>query len=241
LITGAGQGIGRAIALKFAKEGTSVIVNNVTEDRAKSVSKEIEEMGGSATPIQADVAHQDEVTNMVSKVMDEFGKIDILVNNAGIQTSSPFLKMSIAEWDRIIDVNLKGTFLCSQLVANNMIKNNYGKIVNIASIHYIIPRLNRIHYDVSKAGIAIMTKEMALELAKYKINVNCIAPGFIATEMNKEILGSPVKLNENISRIPWGRIGEPEDIAKAALFLVSDEAEYVTGAILNVDGGLGLK
>ncbi len=168
MITGAGQGIGRAIALKFAKEGTSVIVNNVTEDKAKSVSKEIEEMGGSATSIQADVAHQDEVTNMVSKVMDEFGKIDILVNNAGIQTSSPFLKMSIAEWDRIIDVNLKGTFLCSQLVANNMIKNNYGKIVNIASIHYIIPRLNRIHYDVSKAGIAIMTKEMALELAKYK-------------------------------------------------------------------------
>jgi len=241
LITGAGQGIGRAIALKFAKEGTSVIVNNVTEDKAKSVSKEIEEMGGSATPIQADVAHQDEVTNMVSKVMDEFGKIDILVNNAGIQTSSPFLKLPVAEWDRIIDVNLKGTFLCSQLVANNMIKNNYGKIVNIASIHYIIPRLNRIHYDVSKAGIAIMTKEMALELAKYKINVNCIAPGFIATEMNKEILGSPEKLNENISRIPWGRMGEPEDIANAALFLVSDEAEYITGAILNVDGGLGLK
>ncbi len=241
MITGAGQGIGRAIALKFAKEGTSVIVNNVTEDKAKSVSKEIEEMGGSATPIQADVAHQDEVTNMVSKVMDEFGKIDILVNNAGIQTSSPFLKLPVAEWDRIIDVNLKGTFLCSQLVANNMIKNNYGKIVNIASIHYIIPRLNRIHYDVSKAGIAIMTKEMALELAKYKINVNCIAPGFIATEMNKEILGSPEKLNENISRIPWGRMGEPEDIANAALFLVSDEAEYITGAILNVDGGLGLK
>ena len=241
MITGAGQGIGRAIALKFAKEGTSVIVNNVTEDRAQSVSKEIEEMGGSATPIQADVSHQDEVTNMVSKVMDEFGKIDILVNNAGIQTSSSFLKLPVAEWDRILDVNLKGTFLCSQLVANNMIKNNYGKIVNIASIHYIIPRLNRIHYDVSKAGIAIMTKEMALELAKYKINVNCIAPGFIATEMNKEILGSPEKLNENISRIPWGRMGEPEDIANAALFLVSDEAEYITGAILNVDGGLGLK
>jgi len=241
IITGAGKGIGRAIALEFAGEGSHVAVNNITLDKAESVSNEINGRGGSAMAIQADVSKEYEVAKMISEVISEYGKIDILVNNAGVQTSCPFLDLPIVDWNRIIDVNLKGAFLCSKLAAQHMVKHNTGKIINISSIHQDIPRINKIHYDVSKAGIAIMTQEMALELAKYRINVNCIAPGAIATEMNKDILESNELLNETVSRIPWGRMGYPEDIAKAALFLVSDEAEYITGAILKVDGGLGLR
>jgi NAD(P)-dependent dehydrogenase (short-subunit alcohol dehydrogenase family) len=241
LITGAGQGIGRAIALEFAREGATIVVNGLTLDKAVSVVNEIKEFGGIATPFKADISKFNEVEEMVTSAINKYKKIDILVNNAGIQMESSFLDLPLADWDEIMNVNLRGSYICSQLVARNMAKRNNGKIINIASIHYTAPRLGKIHYDVSKAGIVMLTKDMALELAQYHINVNCIAPGAIATDMNEDILVSPDRLRETISRIPWGRIGKPEDVARAALFLASDNAEYITGSIFNVDGGLSLR
>lgn len=240
LVTGAGQGIGRAIALIFAKEGASVIVNDIDLDKAAAVAEEINASGGRAIPVKADVSQSEEVSNMVAEALKHFGRIDILVNNAGIQTDSPFLDLSEEEWQRVIDVNLKGVFLCSQTVAKEMVKHRKGKIINISSIHQSIPRRNRAHYDASKAGIEILTKDMALELASYKINVNCIAPGAIATPMNKDILDSPEGIAEMNSKIPWGRMGKPEEVAQVALFLASDEADYIIGSTIYIDGGLSL-
>lgn len=162
------------------------------------------------------------------------------MNNAGIQTVNPFLEMSEGEWQRVIDVNLKGTFLCSQIVAKEMVKHGKGKIINISSIHQSTPRFNKIHYDVSKAGIAMLTKDMALELSNYKINVNCVAPGAIMTPMNKDILESPKKIAEIESKIPWERMGTPEEVAQAVLYLASDESDYITGSTIKIDGGLSL-
>jgi glucose 1-dehydrogenase len=242
IITGAGKGIGKAIALKFAEEGSTVIINNLSEENAIDVLKEIEQRTGRRHyALPGDVSIQEDVDRLVKYAIQKCGRIDILVNNAGKQSESPFLYLSTNDWDSVIDVNLKGAFFCSQLVAREMIKNKSGKIINITSIHHSIPRLNKIHYDVSKAGLTMLTMDMALELAQYRVNVNCIAPGAIETEMNKEILNSPEKLKETISRIPFNRMGKPEEIAKAALFLASDDANYITGAILNVDGGSSLR
>jgi glucose 1-dehydrogenase len=239
-ITGAGQGIGKAIAFLFAKEGSQVIVTNINLDRAVLVANAINKAGGIAFPLEGDVSNREQVGNMVSHVIEKFGRIDILINNAGLQTSARFLDLSENEWNRVFDVNLKGTFLCSQVISKYMINNGGGKIINISSIHQSIPRYNKAHYDASKAGIAMLTKDMALELAKYKINVNSIAPGAIATEMNKDILESPERLSRLNSIIPWERIGNPEDIALTALFLASKDADYITGATIFVDGGLSL-
>lgn len=240
LITGAGQGIGKAIALAFAKEGSFVAVNDIDINKAIEVANEINNSSGNAISVKADVSKSNDVQNMVKEIINNFGRIDILVNNAGIQTVAPFLELTEEEWDEIFKVNLKGTFLCSQMVAKEMIKFEKGKIINISSIHYSIPRFNKAHYDASKAGIEMLTKDMALELAKYKINVNCIAPGAIATPMNEDILNSPVKLAEINTKIPWKRMGKPDDISKVATFLASDDADYITGATICIDGGLSL-
>ena len=240
LVTGAGQGIGKAIALTFAAEGSCVVVNDIDLDKATAVADEINASGASALPIRADVSQNKEVSNMVAETIKSFGRIDVLVNNAGIQTVSPFLDLTEEEWQMVIDVNLKSTFLCSQMVAREMVKCRKGKIINITSIHQSIPRYNKAHYDASKAGIMMLTKDMALELSTYRINVNCIAPGAIATPMNKDILDSPERIAEMNSKIPWGRMGQPEEVAQAALFLASDEADYITGATICIDGGSSL-
>lgn len=240
LVTGAGKGIGRSIALTLANEGSSVIINDINLDDANAVAKEIIDLGGKSLSIKADVSQSREIKKMVLESIKNFGRIDILVNNAGIQTIIPFLELSEEDWQRVIDVNLKGTFLCSQIVAKEMVKQGKGKIVNISSIHQSIPRFNKIHYDVSKAGIAMLTKDMALELSKYKINVNSVAPGAIITPMNKDIIESSVKKAEIESKIPWKIMGKPEEVAQAVLYLVSDESDYVTGSSINVDGGSSL-
>lgn len=240
LVTGAGQGIGKAIALTFADEGSCVVVNDIDLDKATAVADQINASGEKAIPLRADTSQSKEVSGMVAEVIRSFGRIDILVNNAGIQTVSPFLDLSEEAWQRVIDVNLKGTFLCSQMVAREMVKNRKGKIINISSIHQSIPRYNKAHYDASKAGIMILTKDMALELSTYRINVNCIAPGAIATPMNKDILDSPERMVEMNSKIPWGRMGTPEEVAQVALFLASDETDYITGATICIDGGSSL-
>lgn len=239
-VTGAGQGIGKAIALTFANEGSCVVVNDIDLDKATAVAEEISASGGKALPLRADVSQSKEVSSMVAETIRSFGRIDVLVNNAGIQTVSPFLDLSEEAWQRVIDVNLKGTFLCSQMVAREMVKYRKGKIINISSIHQTTPRYNKAHYDASKAGIMMLTKDMALELSTYRINVNCIAPGAIATPMNKDILDSPERMAEMNSKIPWGRMGQPEEVAKAALFLASDETDYITGATICIDGGSSL-
>ena len=209
-------------------------------NKANEVTKVIKDVDLKAISIRANVSNSNEVRNMVKETVKNFGRIDILVNNAGIQTVAPFLELTEEEWDEIFKVNLKGTFLCSQMVAKEMIKFEKGKIINISSIHYSIPRFNKAHYDASKAGIEMLTKDMALELAKYKINVNCIAPGAIATPMNEDILNSPEKLAEINTKIPWKRMGKPDDISKVATFLASDDADYITGATICIDGGLSL-
>jgi len=240
LITGAGQGIGKAIALAFASEGSTVVVNDINLETACATAQEIMSMGGKALPLRADISKKDEVSGMIQELIRNFGRIDILVNNAGVQTETPFLNLSEQEWDRIIDVNLKGTFLCSQLVAREMVKQGGGKIINISSVHQSLPRSNIAHYAASKGGMLMLTKVMALELAKYKINVTCIAPGAVATAMNQAVLDSPQSLAELNAEIPWGRIAEPREIAQSAVYLASDDGDYVTGSTLYIDGGLTL-
>ena len=240
LVTGAGKGIGRSIAVTLAKEGSCVVVNDVNLDDANAVAEEIINGGSKAISVKADISQSNEVQRMVENTIKNYGKIDILVNSAGIQTVTPFLELSEEEWQRVIDVNLKGTFLCSQMVAKEMVKHGKGKIINITSIHQSIPRFNKIHYDVSKAGIAMLTKDMALELSKYKINVNSVAPGAIMTPMNEDILASSEKMAEIESKIPWKRMGKPEEVAQAVLYFASDESDYVTGSTINVDGGSSL-
>lgn len=240
LVTGARQGIGKTIALSFAREGSTVIVNDVDLSEANAVAAEIDKLGGRALAIKADVSRSQEVKHMVKEAIRSFGKIDVLVNNAGIQTERAFLRLSKKEWQRVLDVNLKGVFLCSQAVAREMIKQGGGKIINISSIHQFRPRSNIAHYAASKGGVMMLSKVMALELARYKINVNCLAPGAIETTMNQAVLDSRELKDKMSSQIPWGRMGTTEDVAKAALFLASADAEYITGSTIYVEGGLSL-
>lgn len=240
LVTGAGQGIGKAIAFALANEGSTVVVNDIKEETARTVSEDIVARGEQAITIKADISKREEVEDMIEKTIRSFKRIDILVNNAGVQTETPFLDLSEEEWDRIIDTNLKGTFLCSQLAAREMVKQGGGKIINISSIHEFFARSNIAHYAASKGGIAMLTKVMALELARYKINVTAIAPGAVATGMNADLLSSPQKLAEMSSKIPWGRIATPEEVAKVAIYLVSQDAEYIIGSTIYMDGGFSL-
>lgn len=240
VVTGAGQGIGKSIALLFAREGSFVAVVDCDFEKAESVAREIVSEGNKALSVRADVSLESEVKRMVAEIVEHFGRIDVLVNNAGIQTSKPFLELTGDEWQRVLDVNLKGAFLCSRFSAWEMIKHGGGKIINISSIHQAVPRLNKAHYDASKAALWMLTRDMALELARYKINVNCVAPGAIATPMNQDLLDSPEKMAGMVAKIPWGRIGTPHDVARAALFLASEDADYITGSVIYVDGGLSL-
>lgn len=240
LVTGAGQGIGKAVASAFANEGSTVVVNDIEERMARRVSEDIIARGGRAIAIKADVSKREEVEDMIEKTIRSFKHIDVLVNNAGVQTEIPFLDLSEEEWDTIIDTNLKGTFLCSQLAAKEMVKQGGGKIINISSIHEFFPRRNIAHYAASKGGMAMLAKVMALELARYKINVTAIAPGVVATGMNADLLSSPQKFAEMSSKIPCGRIATPEEVAKVAIYLASQDAEYITGTTIYVDGGFSL-
>jgi len=240
LITGAGQGIGKAIALAFAREGAIVAVSDINLETASTTVQEIVAMGEKALAVAVDVSQKDQVNGMIREVITNFGKIDVLVNNAGVQTETPFLELSEEEWDRIVDVNLKGTFICAQLAAQQMVEQGSGKIINISSIHQFIPRSNIAHYAASKGGVMMLTKVMALELASYNIKVMSIAPGATATPMNESVLSSPRKLAETQAQIPLGRIAEPDEVAQCAVYLASDDAHYITGTTIYVDGGMNL-
>ncbi|GAA1320040.1 SDR family oxidoreductase [Streptomyces sanglieri] len=240
LISGAGGGIGKGIAMRLA-ESYAIAVNDIDEDAANETAENIRQDGGTARAIPGDVSDSKEVEEMVAETVDQLGQIEVLVNNAAIETVYPFTELPESEWDRVLDVNLKGQFLLGQTVAKHMIDENIqGNIINISSYHDTVPRTEKIHYDTSKAGVHMLTKDMALELADHQIGVNCIAPGIFETPMNEEILSDPELTQEMDERVPWGRMGLPEDIANVVSFLVSDKAEYITGVRIPVDGGLRL-
>lgn len=240
LVTGAGSGIGQAIALTFAGEGADIAVADINLSAAQGTVAAIKKIGRKAIAVQANVAETEDVDAMVSKVVKELGGLHILVNNAGIpQALIPALEQqSMEEWDRVVRVMLRGTFLCSQRAGRWMAKNGSGKIVNISSIAGIAGLARHTAYGPAKAGIINMTRVLAVEWAEYKINVNCIAPGYVRTPMVQAALDAGLfSMDEIKKRTPLGRPAEPVEIAKAALFLVSDDASFITGATLAVDGG----
>lgn len=237
LVTGASRGIGRAIALRLAAEGAAVALNfagNVAA--AEAVRKEIESAGGKAILVPADVADKTAATEMVEKTIEAFGAIDILVNNAGITRDGLLLRMKEEDWDAVLNTNLKGVFHCSKAAAKFMMKKRYGRIVNMASVVGLVGNSCQANYAAAKAGVIGFTKALAKELAGRGITVNAIAPGFIRSDMT-DVLPDTVK-ETMLAGIPLGRAGEPEDVAKAALFLASDQAAYITGQVLTVDGGM---
>ncbi len=239
LITGASRGIGRGIALALAEQGADVAINyhsKVTE--AEAVVAEIKKMGRQAFSVQADVSKSPEVEKMFATIKERWGRLNILVNNAGIVQFAPFEELTEEQWDKLLDVNLKGQFLCGQQAAKLM--GQGGRIINIASIAsggLGVAFANISHYTASKGGVVALTENMALDLAKKGINVNAIAPGVIQTDMTKEMLKDEKQKQGLLMRIPKGRPGKPEDIGAAAAFLASDEADYITGTTLYVDGG----
>jgi len=238
IVTGAGAGIGRAIALLFSEEGATVVVAEVLEDRGLETVSLIREKGNQALFIKTDVRDLNDIQRAVSETAREFGRVDILVNNAGVLQYLPFVQVTEEDWDRIIDINLKGTFFFAQAAAREMIRARQGgKIINMSSIASEVAIEFQSHYMASKGGVRMLTKGMALELAPYGINVNALAPGTIETEMTRQDLEDPTIREEAIDAIPLGRIGTPLDVARAALFLATEESDYITGEMIFVEGG----
>jgi len=236
LVTGAAQGIGKAIALLLAEKGADVVVSDINIEKAQETAREIEEKGRKSMALKVNVADPDEVEHMVETIIEKFSRIDILVNNAGITRDKLLLRMSSEDWDAVLDVNLKGVFNCTKSVIKYMSKQRSGKIVNIASVVGLMGNVGQANYAASKAGVIGFTKTVAREFAQRGININAIAPGYIQTPMT-EVL--PEKIKEELMRlIPMGRLGQPEDVAQAVLFLVSEASNYVTGQVLNVNGGI---
>ncbi|MBQ5636855.1 MAG: 3-oxoacyl-[Selenomonadales bacterium] len=237
LVTGASRGIGRAVAIRLAKSGAKIAVNYAgNQAAAEEVKQIIEENGGEAILVQADISNAESVDAMVAAVMEAFGRIDILVNNAGITRDTLLMRMKEADWNAVIQTNLTGVFYVTKAVSKIMMKQRYGKIVNMSSVVGLMGNAGQANYAAAKAGVIGFTKSMAKELAARNITVNAIAPGFIATDMTA-VLSDKVK-EDLATKIPMGRLGEADDIASAVLFLVSDSASYITGQTLNVDGGM---
>jgi NAD(P)-dependent dehydrogenase (short-subunit alcohol dehydrogenase family) len=235
IVTGAGQGIGYGIAIKLAREGARVVASDANGETALQTAREIGALDHKALGIKTDVSNPSEVSQMVETTVSEFGRIDILINNAGIARSATLLKLTEQAWEEVLDVNLKGVFRTTQAVARHMVEAKYGKIVNVSSIYGRTGTVGDSNYAASKAGLIGFTKSTARELAGHNINVNAILPGMIDTPL---LRGIPDKyLEPMIEEIPLGRVGTPEDIANVAAFLASDQANYITGATIEVTGG----
>ena len=239
VVTGASRGIGRAIALELASRGAFVVVNyNGSKDRAEEVKKEIEAAGGKAEVYQCNVSDFEKCQAFIQDVIKTYGRLDILVNNAGITRDGLLMKMSEADFDSVIETNLKGTINTIRFASRQMLKQRSGRIINMSSVVGIAGNAGQANYASSKAGVIGLTKAVARELASRGITVNAIAPGFIETEMT-EVLSDAVK-EASVAQIPLGRFGKPEDIAKTAAFLASDDAGYITGQVIQVDGGMAI-
>lgn len=237
LVTGGSRGIGRAIALELGSRGANVVVNYAgNEQKAEEVVQELHQLGVKAFKIKANVADENEVKEMVKQVVKEFGRLDILVNNAGITKDNLLMRMKVEEFDDVINTNLKGAFLCTKAVTRQMMKQKSGRIINIASVVGVSGNPGQANYVAAKAGVIGLTKTTAKELASRNILVNAIAPGFIQTDMT-DVLTDEQK-DAILSNIPLEKLGEPEDVAKTVCFLASDDAKYITGQTIHVDGGL---
>ena len=249
LVTGANSGIGKGVALALAEAGAAVMVNYVVgDDAATAVVDEIRAAGGRAVAHRADVSAEDQVDAMFERAIQEFGTIDILVNNAGLQRDKSFAEMSLDEWNKVLDVNLTGQFLCSRSATREFLRRGVvpsvsraaGKIICISSVHQRIPWSGHANYATSKGGVKLLMESMAQELAPRRIRVNAIAPGAIQTPINTSAWDTAAALDRLLTLIPYGRIGLPEDIARAAVWLASDDSDYVVGTTLFVDGGMTL-
>ena len=249
LVTGANSGIGKGVALALAEAGAAVMVNYVVgDDAATAVVDEIRAAGGRAVAHRADVSAEDQVDAMFERAIQEFGTIDILVNNAGLQRDKSFAEMSLDEWNKVLDVNLTGQFLCSRSATREFLRRGVvpsvsraaGKIICISSVHQRIPWSGHANYATSKGGVKLLMESMAQELAPRRIRVNAIAPGAIQTPINTSAWDTSAALDRLLTLIPYGRIGLPEDIARAAVWLASDDSDYVVGTTLFVDGGMTL-
>jgi len=240
IVTGARRGMGRTHALKLAQEGVKVVVSDISEEDCQKVVDEIKKAGGQGLALKCDVSKKEEVEELVKKTVDKFGKVDILVNNAGIAEFKPFLELTEEEWDKTLDINLKGYFLCAQAASREMAKQKSGVIVNIASVamgQVGIGFPNVAHYCASKGGIVAMTEALALELAPLGIRINVVCPGMIETPMIDPIKQDPKMIEGLMSRIPLRRFGESEEVSDLVLFLVSNASSYMTGSAVVIDGG----
>jgi 3-oxoacyl-[acyl-carrier protein] reductase len=236
VVTGAARGIGRAISLALADEGAHVVAVDVLADALDSTVGEIAAKGVKAVARQADVTDSEQVEQLFASVVSDFDRLDIMVNNAGITRDTLLLSMDDQQWDQVIQVNLRGVFLCTRAAAKIMLRQRYGRIVNMASVSGLMGNAGQANYAASKAGVVGLTKTVAKEMGKRKVTCNAVAPGFIKTDMTDAL---PEKVREQVKLvIPAGRFGEPEDVAAAVVFLASPQAEYITGQVLSVDGGL---
>ena len=249
LVTGASSGIGKAVAQHLAKAGAAVVVNYHSHpEQADAVVNDIQAEGGEAIALQADVSQEQDVTQLLAQMLDAFGRIDILVSNAGLQADAAFTEMSLADWNKAISVNLTGQFLCAREAARQFLKQGRqpevsratGKIICMSSVHQVIPWAGHVNYAASKGGIHMLMQSMAQELAPQQIRINAIAPGAIKTDINRSVWETPAAAAKLKKLIPSDRIGEPADVAKAAVWLASDDSDYVNGTTLYVDGGMTL-
>jgi glucose 1-dehydrogenase len=249
LVTGANTGIGAAVAESLAEAGAKVVINYVAgRDKAENLAERIRGKGGEAIVFEADVSLEDQVRAMFAAAVERWGSLDILVNNAGLQQDAALVDMSLAQWNKVIDVNLTGQFLCAREAAKEFLRRGIrpelsasaGKIICMSSVHDLIPWAGHANYAASKGGVAMLMKTLAQELAIHKIRVNAISPGAIKTTINREARDTPEEVEALLKLIPYRRVGEPADVAKAAVWLASDESDYMTGATVYIDGGMTL-
>ncbi|MCB0281118.1 MAG: 3-oxoacyl-[acyl-carrier-protein] reductase [Calditrichae bacterium] len=236
IVTGSSRGIGKEIAIAYAKEGAMVTISSRNDESLKSVADEIKSIGGEVLSVAADVSKPEDSKTLIEQTIAKFGKVDILVNNAGITRDNLLLRLSEEDWDNVIDINLKGAFNCLKAVTKQMMKQRQGCIINMSSVVGVMGNAGQVNYAASKAGIIGITKSAAKELASRGIRVNAIAPGFIETDMTDNL---PEKAKEElVSAIPLGKLGTVQDVADLVLFLTSEKAKYITGQVINVDGGM---
>jgi 3-oxoacyl-[acyl-carrier protein] reductase len=241
VVTGGGRGVGRAVSLAFAREGAHVVINYATRvESAQEVVNEIQKMGRKATAVKGNVANKEDCERIIKTAVDHFGKIDILVNNAGISRPAMLHKMTEEQWDGVVDIHLKGAFLCTQAASSHFMGQQHGRIINVTSVAGIVGTTGQINYASAKGGLVAFTKSCARELAKFGVTANVISLGIVLTEMTHKLQEDPKLREIYLRRILLNRYAEPEDVAPAFVFLASDEACYITGQLLCVDGGYGM-